>query len=251
MHLPDHIRRFGPAMLFATEAFESFNAIIRGKSVHSNRHAPSRDIAHAFAESNGVRHILSGGRFQKSITKVIELPPKPSSPHVLRKATVYVRPPFSTSAENWLQMAVGPRTLVQEPNIATEYLGLQVTRRWPLTGELILEKTSPCRFEETSTGRHTSISMPGMFHTAGSVVLSNDDICKVKQFVIVRDPSSPGQTYVGQVTEILATVSPLSTNIHSVLVHIADVTQSSPHYDMPQICLTEEFHSVDLKVDKY
>ncbi|KAF9493187.1 hypothetical protein BDN71DRAFT_1591205 [Pleurotus eryngii] len=36
VHLPDHIRRFGPASLFATEAFESFNAIIRAKSVHSN-----------------------------------------------------------------------------------------------------------------------------------------------------------------------------------------------------------------------
>ncbi|KIK49825.1 hypothetical protein GYMLUDRAFT_253531 [Collybiopsis luxurians FD-317 M1] len=30
-HLPMHIRQFGPAMLFATEAFESFNAVIRAK----------------------------------------------------------------------------------------------------------------------------------------------------------------------------------------------------------------------------
>ncbi|KAJ3765406.1 hypothetical protein FB446DRAFT_795079 [Lentinula raphanica] len=45
VHLALHIRRFGPAMLFATEAFESFNAVIRAKSVHLNRQAPSRDIA--------------------------------------------------------------------------------------------------------------------------------------------------------------------------------------------------------------
>ncbi|KAJ6459108.1 hypothetical protein C8R47DRAFT_1059420 [Mycena vitilis] len=63
LHLPAHIRRFGPAILFATEAFESFNAIIRAKSVHSNRHAPSRDIAHAFAQGNRIRHLLSGGMF--------------------------------------------------------------------------------------------------------------------------------------------------------------------------------------------
>ncbi|KAF9494386.1 hypothetical protein BDN71DRAFT_1563932 [Pleurotus eryngii] len=44
-------------------AFESFNAIIRAKSVHSNRHAPSRDIAFAFAQGNRVRHLLSGGLF--------------------------------------------------------------------------------------------------------------------------------------------------------------------------------------------
>ena len=63
LHLPAHVRRFGPAMLFATEAFESFNAVIRVKSVHSNRQAPSRDIAMAFAQGNCVRHLFSGGYF--------------------------------------------------------------------------------------------------------------------------------------------------------------------------------------------
>ncbi|KAJ3739985.1 hypothetical protein DFH05DRAFT_1406273 [Lentinula detonsa] len=63
LHLPEHIRRFGPAMLFATESFESYNAIIRTRSVHSNRHAPSKDIANAMARSNRVRHLLNGGLF--------------------------------------------------------------------------------------------------------------------------------------------------------------------------------------------
>lgn len=62
LHLPNHVLRFGPAILFATEAFESFNAVIRIKSIHSNRHAPSRDIARQFAQSSRVRHCLSGGR---------------------------------------------------------------------------------------------------------------------------------------------------------------------------------------------
>ncbi|KAJ7780683.1 hypothetical protein DFH07DRAFT_910197 [Mycena maculata] len=63
LHLPAHIRRFGPAMLFATEGFESFNAIIRSASVHSNRHAPSLDIASRMAKGNRVRHLLSRGFF--------------------------------------------------------------------------------------------------------------------------------------------------------------------------------------------
>lgn len=63
VHLSAHIRRFGPAILFATEAFESFNAVIRAQSVHSNRLAPSRDIARAFAQANRVRHLVSGGTF--------------------------------------------------------------------------------------------------------------------------------------------------------------------------------------------
>ncbi|THV04279.1 hypothetical protein K435DRAFT_817010 [Dendrothele bispora CBS 962.96] len=52
VHLPDHIRQFGPAMLFATETFESYNAIIR-----------SKNIAISFAKQNCIRHMLSGGPF--------------------------------------------------------------------------------------------------------------------------------------------------------------------------------------------
>ena len=62
-HLPFHVRRFGPAILFATEGFKSFNGVIRAESVNSNRHAPSKDIAVGFANHNRVRHFLSGGVF--------------------------------------------------------------------------------------------------------------------------------------------------------------------------------------------
>ncbi|KAA1138282.1 hypothetical protein PGTUg99_028945 [Puccinia graminis f. sp. tritici] len=37
-HLVEAIARFGPACLFATEKFESFNSVLRHASVHSNRH---------------------------------------------------------------------------------------------------------------------------------------------------------------------------------------------------------------------
>ncbi|KAJ6628600.1 hypothetical protein B0H10DRAFT_1777756, partial [Mycena sp. CBHHK59/15] len=63
LHLPAHIRCFGPAMLFATEGFESFNAIIRSCSVHSNQHAPSHDIASRMAKGNRIQHLLSTGFF--------------------------------------------------------------------------------------------------------------------------------------------------------------------------------------------
>ncbi|KAI6107639.1 hypothetical protein EDD16DRAFT_1694913 [Pisolithus croceorrhizus] len=48
-HLPDHIQCFGPAILFATEGFELYNAVILDHSIHSNRQAPSWDIAHGMA----------------------------------------------------------------------------------------------------------------------------------------------------------------------------------------------------------
>jgi hypothetical protein len=60
-HLVDHICRFCPTILFATEGFESFNAVIRAQSIHSNHHAPSRDIGCGFAPINHVHHLLSGG----------------------------------------------------------------------------------------------------------------------------------------------------------------------------------------------
>ncbi|KAG8694662.1 hypothetical protein FRC09_009706 [Ceratobasidium sp. 395] len=61
LHLPQHIRRFGPAILFATETFESYNFVIRLRSIHSNCHAPSYDISRAFARLHAVRHLVSGG----------------------------------------------------------------------------------------------------------------------------------------------------------------------------------------------
>jgi len=61
VHLAAHIARFGPAYQFATEKFESYNSVLRSKSVHSNRLAPSRDIALAFSHSNRCRHLLSSG----------------------------------------------------------------------------------------------------------------------------------------------------------------------------------------------
>lgn len=61
VHLPSYVRRFGPAILYATEGFESYNFLIRLRSVHSNQHAPSSDIGDAFAFLHAVRHLVSGG----------------------------------------------------------------------------------------------------------------------------------------------------------------------------------------------
>lgn len=61
VHLPFYIRRFGPAILFSTERYESYNAVFRAASIYSNRLAPSRDIAWTFAGIDRVKHIVTGG----------------------------------------------------------------------------------------------------------------------------------------------------------------------------------------------
>lgn len=59
-HLPDSIRRFGPANLFATEKFESYNGVIRNSSIHSNRQSPGRDLANSFSYYQLFRSLVSG-----------------------------------------------------------------------------------------------------------------------------------------------------------------------------------------------
>ncbi|TFK79574.1 hypothetical protein K466DRAFT_473373, partial [Polyporus arcularius HHB13444] len=61
VHLPAFIRRFGPAILYSTERYESFNHVFRLSQIYSNRQAPSRDSCQAFAANDIAKHIISGG----------------------------------------------------------------------------------------------------------------------------------------------------------------------------------------------
>ena len=60
-YLVQDIRRFGPAILYSTEIFESYNYIFRLSSIHSNHHAPSLDIASDIAGAERLKHLISGG----------------------------------------------------------------------------------------------------------------------------------------------------------------------------------------------
>ncbi|PLW26168.1 hypothetical protein PCASD_21864 [Puccinia coronata f. sp. avenae] len=62
-HLPESIRRFGTASLFATERFKGYNSVLRNASIHSNRQSPSKDIGVTFANFQNLRHWFSGGSF--------------------------------------------------------------------------------------------------------------------------------------------------------------------------------------------
>ena len=125
LHLPTHVRRFGPAVLFATEPFESFNALIRAKSVHSNRLSPSHDIALAFAQANWVRHLLSGGlhhvrrgeefsRYSRSFNSL-------STPaHAFASGISF----DAGEAGVWRRGAPGPLRLIEGDAVIRSYLGL-------------------------------------------------------------------------------------------------------------------------------
>ncbi|KAG1872268.1 hypothetical protein F4604DRAFT_1881049 [Suillus subluteus] len=61
VHLPAYIRCFGPAIVFSTERYESFNHVFRLSCIHSNRQAPSRDTCRIFSHQDTVKYIATGG----------------------------------------------------------------------------------------------------------------------------------------------------------------------------------------------
>jgi len=69
VHLPAYIRRFGPAILFSTERYESFNHVFRLACIHSNRQGPSQDTCRVFAKQDIVKHIATGGYWFDTISK--------------------------------------------------------------------------------------------------------------------------------------------------------------------------------------
>ncbi|VDB98015.1 unnamed protein product [Peniophora sp. CBMAI 1063] len=71
VHLPAYIRRFGPAILYSTERYESFNRVFRLTCIFSNRQAPSRDTCKTFADFDAFKHIITGGYWRN--------PDKPST----------------------------------------------------------------------------------------------------------------------------------------------------------------------------
>ncbi|KAJ3835357.1 hypothetical protein F5878DRAFT_628111 [Lentinula raphanica] len=208
-HLPMHIRRFGPAMLYATEGFESFNAVIRDHSVHSNHQAPSRDIARGFARCNRNRHILSRGMFPtpESTTRVStsnEIPPDTEDPW------------FHEDPSKWVTAGPLPLALIRprpnRRNIVAEALGLvnpdhasrsssvgscfTILHRKQSRSSLITRQRLPSSLEQMPASR---------FNTFKTTTSSAFDLCSVEDFVLVGNPhgGSTVKPVVARICEII------------------------------------------------
>ncbi|KAJ7269484.1 hypothetical protein C8J57DRAFT_1435517 [Mycena rebaudengoi] len=196
LHLPSHIRRFGPAMLFATEGFESFNAIIRSCSIHSNRHAPSLDIASRMARGNHVRHLLSRGFFpaDKDFSSTSEKP----------------------SRSPWMELLpdhLTPLKLVEINSFASRLLG------WEMPASPTAPHTGSCSgrgqiksWAKTQSGI-LGIAVPPYLrldqasaeaYTPKAVTLQNGDSCEAGDWIVWDDLNS--QRRIGCVVEIVQMV---------------------------------------------
>ncbi|KAL9933878.1 hypothetical protein V8E36_006960 [Tilletia maclaganii] len=61
VHLSDQVKDYGPLKNIATERYESYNAIQRQAAMHTNRSAPSKDVATRLETQELVVHWSSGG----------------------------------------------------------------------------------------------------------------------------------------------------------------------------------------------
>ncbi|KAJ7124727.1 hypothetical protein C8R43DRAFT_898835 [Mycena crocata] len=236
LHLPAHIRRFGPAILFATESFESFNAIIRAKSVHSNCHAPSRDIAQAFAQGNRIRHLLSGGLFLFDNESDMSNSPE--------KQTQGSR--FSADKTAWRTIGAGPAMLVSAPNTVTHYLGLD-KKKLPAAGvSVTADDSMPLPIIRTLAGKYIPgwAAKEGRFRLQKQLYLHNGDSCRPGNFVIVQHPLHAGETFVARVEEIIqqvGSVASFSSQPDGIVLQKVTVDRTLQRYGMPSVKLSGQW----------
>ncbi|KZV90434.1 hypothetical protein EXIGLDRAFT_649329, partial [Exidia glandulosa HHB12029] len=227
VHLPDHIRRFGPAIIFATEAFESFNAVIRAKSVHSNRQAPSRDIARAFAHGNRIRHLVSGGYFR--VYRPQEDRPPATGSQSLREQFRRTKP----APADFLQ---ANRAMHEIPKIHDIVPAIGSATEVP--------------FSATETFKHVGHSSFGVAASQHVDVLENSclgngDKCKAGSWAIARrrtrtDSGTESTTLlVGKIAEVTRDVAATARMpSHILLSHCQETTQNDKTYNMPALNTT-------------
>ncbi|KAJ7127459.1 hypothetical protein C8R43DRAFT_897443, partial [Mycena crocata] len=188
LHLPAHVKRFGPAMLFATEGFESFNAIIRSCSVHSNRHAPSLDIASKMARGNRVRHLLSRGFFPTDRDL------QPAAPKGHPSKSVWMDIPLATLKQcKWSQAAQSPLQFMELNSFGSRLLGWEP----PVSAEI---SAGTCEgMGQVTPWANTK--------SAAAVILSNGDKCIVGDWVVwVQSNGQTEISRIGCVAEIVQAV---------------------------------------------
>ncbi|KAJ3805860.1 hypothetical protein F5876DRAFT_81326 [Lentinula aff. lateritia] len=266
VHLPEHIRRFGPAILFATEVFESYNAVIRAKSVHSNRLAPSRDIARAFAKQNRLRHMLSGGTFLNrehlaadvAANKRFENTALPQRERVT-KTQLYFRCGHFDK-EHWITVGPSPLDVVAHSNIVSQYLGIEKTSKSNVPGTCTLDSTKTSqRWNMLQTSRavpDTSIftehqKLNGTFRCTKDLILANGDRCSTGSYVACTDPSlrefSRDGIAIIQVREMLRLDRKDNPMVvaDSVLVEAIKVGTVASCQGMPRLSPSSQYFAID------
>ncbi|KAH7923808.1 hypothetical protein BV22DRAFT_1105892 [Leucogyrophana mollusca] len=244
--LDDHLRRIDKAIDHFlnctarwTPRFESFNAVVRDHSVHSNRRAPSRDIGRGMARCNRVRHLLLGGFFMPRTRdnkpqELLEGGPGPTS-------SARSTPPFSDHGKDWRTAGINPitltrlRTSVTGKNILTDYFGL---------AQCVSDKTRARILQKTATFSQLPGALvepqPRLYQTCQSLTASNGDTCQLYTFVLAKHPDAQldGQVLpvIGRLSEILQishSIAQRTNSANFVLLEEFAIAGAASVYDIP------------------
>lgn len=249
IHILEHILHFGPAVLFATENFESYNAVIRGWSIHSNRQAPSRDIAHQAAEASCIRHLMSGGYFLWPVYDE-----------------------HGNKSHRRRSIGPGPLALVMNgPKFLRNKLGLPDDRpiipgkitpaQCSFQTDLLVAHILPC-FPGITTSRQRWIDYPQTFAATKSIpnpspyrkvrlamdcILVNGDRIK-PGFFVISQPTATSIPILGKVVELLICTDEVFAGVDFILVQSMDVGSAMAPYQMPGARPQAHWQWMSLKV---
>ncbi|KAJ3792295.1 hypothetical protein GGU11DRAFT_693704, partial [Lentinula aff. detonsa] len=180
VHLREDVQRFGPLIRYSTEIFEAFNAVFRLCSIYSNHQAPSRDIAYKFASIGRVKHVLSGGFWERK---------------------------NSCGELTWVQAAEPVRKLLQDMPIIQRHLGWvgPSTILPGKTDHLATYSTSLISWKDSKASLGSSEMPPPHFRwltgVTPKVIAVTGDCCTVESWVFVKN-AEYGQV-IGRIVEIL------------------------------------------------
>ena len=187
-HLPEDIRRFGPAGLYIVEGFEGWNRIWRLCSILSNHHSPSRDIAVKLCKAERVKHLLSGGFWRDKDSKRYVQAGKGvqdlfTSDQKLRRRLGWSQPPGSAPGTSASQ--IEHRSSHSDPTASISgSVNLVPAKNQPsgvTWDELFDSNTIPPQCPD-------GFSADDRLLLGETVVAASGDICKAGSWVFYRSP---------------------------------------------------------------
>ncbi|KAI5890875.1 uncharacterized protein SCHCODRAFT_02690755 [Schizophyllum commune H4-8] len=194
---------------FNKPKFHSYNFVIRLRSIHSPRHAPSTDIARSFANMHMIRHFASSG--------------------------------FVKGADGTWKTAGSEITKLVDNPLYAKLVGLADVLYPQVAGAVSIDrKRSPTTWFETSSARSlpsppSEIQNPisDAIRYCRKVVLANKDEAITGGFVLYQSSISVLAPRIGRVCEILATPQ----QVLGLLIQPYVVGQEILPYRMPRVSI--------------
>ena len=198
------IQWFGPAIIFSTERFESFNSVFRMASIFSNKQAPSRDTCCTFAEQDNIKHIVTGGywkdpktgKWVRAGTGVLKyMDEHPEQCHLIGLPTNMPKP-----IGEWYLSHLHSEILIPSIQSGATHLPTHIGRKGSC------EVSSPVEWQTTKSAtilhsaQHNN-SLTDLFFQVNSLVAADGNKLNTNDYVIFRQDD---HFHLGQVIEILS-----------------------------------------------